>query len=89
MDDGRWTSGPPYLVPRLSSGFLSVLALTLCHFVPHFEPLALCVSHRSGPRRQIDLSADYSSISEQGPARKQLKTILSRVREDDALEVHR
>ena len=39
--------------------------------------------------RQIDLSADYSPISEQGPTRKQLKTILPRVREDYALEVHR
>ena len=44
---------------------------------------------RPGPRRKIDLSTDDSPIPEQGPAREQLETIFSRVREDDALEVHR
>jgi len=50
---------------------------------------ALCGFRRSRFRRQIDLSADYSSISEQGPAGEQLEAIFSRVREDDALEIHR
>ena len=82
MDDGR-------LVMRISSLVFSDVILTLCHSVPRLERSALCRFRRSGLRRKIDLSTDYSSVSEQGPAGEQLKTILSRVWKDDALEVHR
>jgi hypothetical protein len=87
MDDGRPVMHISSLV--LSAAIYPFATLFLWHSVPRFQRSALRGFRRSGPRRQIDLSADYSSISEQGPAREQLKTIFSRVREDDALEVHR
>ncbi len=59
------------------------------YLVPRSNPSAL--GRLLLPRlwRQIDLSADYSPVSEQGPAGEQLEAIFPRMREDDALEVHR
>jgi len=42
-----------------------------------------------GLRRQIDLAADDSSVSQQCPSGVKLETILTGVREDDALQVDR